>query len=78
MKTRERLCWWCNRRLSAVSHAVVYGRQVHVACEEAARRDFKLITAQPPEPTNSILAAGLSRERLARDLNDAAEEDGMG
>lgn len=78
MKTRQRLCWWCNRRLMAVSHALVEGRQVHKMCEDAARRSFATITAQPPEPTNSILAAGISRERLARDLEDAAEEDGMG
>lgn len=47
MKLRARLCWWCNRRLSSVSHAIVEGRLVHKICEPEARANFKLITAQP-------------------------------
>lgn len=76
MKTRNRLCWWCNTRLSAVSHATVEGHLVHKCCEAEARASFTAITAQPKQPTEALLAAGTSRQELARDLADAAEEDG--
>lgn len=76
MKIRARLCWWCNRRLSSVSHAIVEGRLVHKICEPEARANFKLVTAQPPQPMAVILDAGITRRELAQDLADAAEEDG--
>lgn len=77
MKTRARLCWWCNTRLSRVSHAVVEGRLVHKICEKEARESFRKITASDNNVVDRIVAGGYSRRDLASDLEDAADEDGM-
>ena len=87
MKTRSRLCWWCNAKLSSVSHATIQdhdGRDVlvHKVCEKDARAFVKPVTATCSAAEVSLLTrGGWSRKEAAieldRALADAAEEDGM-
>ena len=88
MLTRERLCWWCNKKLMTVSHATIKDHggnsvQVHKVCKPAAERYVKPVTATTPDEIEMeiLLRGGWSRKeaapRLEQDLIDAAEEDGM-
>lgn len=88
MKSRPRLCWWCNNKLSAVGHAEIKDHDgnrvlVHKVCEADAKRYVKPVTANAPDAseTSLLLRGGWTRkeavERLRQDLEDAAVEDGM-
>jgi hypothetical protein len=88
MRKRERLCWWCNARLSSISHAEIAdhdGRKVlvHKVCERDAKAYVKPVTATTPDEVEISLLTrnGWTRKdaanRLEQDLIDAAEEDGM-
>lgn len=50
-QTLKRSCWWCNKKLMAVSHAEVVMPDgnvvwVHKVCEAPTRNNFKPVTAQ--------------------------------
>jgi len=48
MKTLKRTCWWCDRRLMAVSHGTTKdGRWVHKCCLAEADESLRYLTAQP-------------------------------
>ncbi len=54
MRTVERTCWWCGKKLMAVSHAEVKDRdgnvvRVHVQCEVATRESMRDYTAAPTQ-----------------------------